>query len=126
MKTSLGIIFLFLYAVALIRPVVPVVEYYVQLEEYKIKCENRTRPSLHCDGQCILMKKIKAANPDLQEPAAPAPVKLNVEDFPLALISTERQVETPFIPAENNKHVGIALALFHSAFIGDIFHPPLG
>lgn len=35
------------------------VEYQIHLPEYLEKCLNRDRPELHCNGQCILMKKIE-------------------------------------------------------------------
>jgi len=35
------------------------VEYRVRLPEYLAKCANRGRPELHCDGQCLLMQKVR-------------------------------------------------------------------
>ncbi|GGC41898.1 hypothetical protein GCM10011386_37550 [Parapedobacter defluvii] len=34
------------------------VDYQVRLPEYLAKCINKDRPQLHCNGQCVLMKKI--------------------------------------------------------------------
>lgn len=34
--------------------------YLVQQKEYMKQCVNRYRPQLHCDGKCLLMKKIEA------------------------------------------------------------------
>jgi len=36
-----------------------VVEYRVHLAQYLAKCANRDRPELHCDGQCLLMQKVR-------------------------------------------------------------------
>ena len=33
-------------------------EYQLHLPEYLAQCINKSRPELHCDGQCVLMKKI--------------------------------------------------------------------
>ena len=35
------------------------VEYQIHLPEYIAKCINKDRPQLHCNGQCVLMKKIE-------------------------------------------------------------------
>ena len=34
--------------------------YLVQQKEYMKQCVNRYRPEMHCDGKCLLMKKIAA------------------------------------------------------------------
>lgn len=34
-------------------------EYQIHLPEYIAKCINKDKPELHCDGQCILMEKIR-------------------------------------------------------------------
>ncbi|ERJ60004.1 hypothetical protein M472_14655 [Sphingobacterium paucimobilis HER1398] len=34
-------------------------EYQIHLPEYLAKCINKDRPQLHCNGQCVLMKKIR-------------------------------------------------------------------
>ena len=34
--------------------------YLVQQKEYMKQCVNRYRPEMHCDGKCLLMKKIEA------------------------------------------------------------------
>ena len=34
-------------------------DYQIHLPEYLAKCINKDRPQLHCNGQCVLMKKIK-------------------------------------------------------------------
>lgn len=35
------------------------VEYQIHLPEYIAKCINKDQPQLHCNGQCVLMKKIE-------------------------------------------------------------------
>ncbi|MEC3879496.1 hypothetical protein [Parapedobacter sp. 10938] len=35
------------------------VEYQIHLPDYIAKCINKDKPQLHCDGQCVLMKKIE-------------------------------------------------------------------
>jgi len=35
------------------------VDYQIHLPDYIAKCINKDKPQLHCDGQCVLMKKIR-------------------------------------------------------------------
>jgi hypothetical protein len=34
-------------------------EYQIRLPEYLAKCVNKDLPQLHCNGQCVLMQKIR-------------------------------------------------------------------
>lgn len=34
-------------------------DYKLHLPEYLAKCINKNRPELHCNGQCVLMKKLR-------------------------------------------------------------------
>lgn len=35
------------------------VDYKLNTKEYLKSCENISRPTMHCNGQCVLMKKLK-------------------------------------------------------------------
>ncbi len=35
------------------------VDYQIHLPDYIAQCINKDKPQLHCDGQCVLMQKIK-------------------------------------------------------------------
>ena len=37
-----------------------VVDYYSNTETYAKECINKSRPKLHCNGRCAMMKKLKA------------------------------------------------------------------
>jgi hypothetical protein len=39
-----------------------VLDYQLDMEKYISNCENLDVPMMHCDGKCLLAKKIKAAN----------------------------------------------------------------
>ena len=34
-------------------------DYYTNTGSFAKNCENKLRPQLHCNGQCVLMKKLK-------------------------------------------------------------------
>jgi hypothetical protein len=46
-----------------------VLDYYANTGSFAKKCENRFRPQMHCNGQCLLMKKLKEQeNKEKQNP----------------------------------------------------------
>jgi hypothetical protein len=56
-----------------------IADYYTNKAAYLANCENKFRPQLHCNGQCILMKKMqKAEKKDAQSPAKKLEWKLEV------------------------------------------------
>ncbi|WP_290791334.1 hypothetical protein [Flavihumibacter sp. UBA7668] len=63
MLLRLFISFLLLVSLALQSFQVPMmyVNYYANKQDFLANCENKSRPELACEGKCILMKKIKAA-----------------------------------------------------------------
>jgi hypothetical protein len=123
MKRSVAIVFTLLYGIALIRPAFPLVEYYIKMEVYIEQCTNKKRPELHCNGQCILMQKIKAMNIETQEPTAPAPAKINFEDYPIGFVEGLH----PLKPLSVNTKPGITITStvkLSGKHITSIFHPP--
>ena len=122
MKSGLSILFVLLYTIAMIRPAFPLIEYYVKLEEYKAKCVNKARPQLHCNGQCVLMQKLKAINAGDPEPTAPAPAKINIEEYPLTFIEDPAPyiAPAPELNTTFNSHFDFP----KRTRIVDIFHPP--
>ncbi len=124
MKQVIAIAFVALYGFALVRPALPLIDYYVQLEAYKAKCINKARPEMKCNGQCILMQRLKAMHASQPEPAAPAPVKVNFEDYPIGFIDPSEDKQ----PVQDKAHasaIAIVVALIPIDFYSDIFHPPL-
>ena len=82
-------------------------------------CENRYRPVLKCNGNCVLMKKMKQE--EKQEQNAPAPVKLEIASIVLSSRSFFATAEAPvFISStiytfagNSGKPVDRADAIFH-------------
>lgn len=124
MKSIAVILFLLLYGLALIRPAFPLLDYFIQLEEYQAKCVNKARPELACNGQCILMQKLKAAGIGIEEPLTPpAPAKINLEDYPIGIIPPPNDAVSFFIFAHDwiTDHLHVNTSAAHTS---DIFHPP--
>lgn len=59
----LGTFFYMLYLVAMLQPILPLIEYNVNKEYIaSVLCENRDKPELACNGKCYLNKKLKNNN----------------------------------------------------------------
>jgi hypothetical protein len=44
-----------------------VADYYANTETYARQCQNKWRPAMNCNGKCLLMKKIQAAEKKAEE-----------------------------------------------------------
>jgi len=82
-------------------------------------CENRFRPKLNCNGNCVLMKKIKQQEKDEQK--SPVAVKLQLSTVIISSRSffanmdlAPRFIPKSYLPLLNTgKPVGRAIAIFH-------------
>jgi hypothetical protein len=84
-------------------------------------CENRYRPVLKCNGNCVLMKKMKQE--EKQEQNAPAPVKLEIASIVLSSRSFFATAEAPvFIFSTSYTFAGNSGKPVDRA--DAIFHPP--
>lgn len=82
-------------------------------------CENRYRPQLHCNGNCVLMKKLKQQ--EKEEQNGPATLKM---DAPALILSSRSffaglphvpvtDYEQHFLPFDSGKPIDITLPFFH-------------
>jgi hypothetical protein len=81
-------------------------------------CENRYRPKMHCNGNCVLMKKLKEKEKTEQnEPAAKAEISIIVLSsktyFANTLPPVDVQVKTVFPESLSAKTVDRSFAFFH-------------
>jgi hypothetical protein len=122
LRTPIVTLFLVLYALALVRPAFPLVEYYLQYDAYLKACKNRDRPELLCNGQCVLSQKLLAAQGGDDQPTPPPPAKVDLQDYPIGFVSPACDIPVP--------ETSIAFHQRHSAsyfydYADDIFHPPV-
>jgi hypothetical protein len=83
-------------------------------------CENRYRPQLHCNGKCVLMKKMRA---DENQSSPSGNIKLNWETFLFVDTHTEYLGKNFLITS--NRFVPARLHYHCHLFIPDVFRPPL-
>ena len=123
MKRNLTALFLvLLYGIALIKPAMPLIDYYTKLDAYLEQCINKDRPDLQCKGQCILMQKIKALNGEADTPVPPSPVKINLQDYPVAIIEVDHLGLANILSDQNQ--VAFKVPVFPVGYRTDIFRPP--
>ncbi|HLU94644.1 MAG TPA: hypothetical protein VKZ54_10990, partial [Membranihabitans sp.] len=82
-------------------------------------CVNKSRPALHCDGQCFLMKKLKQQ--DQQNEKIPASV-VDSRDLQMFPIQEIKEANFEFVSALSFPEYG--KSFISGTFIHDIFHPP--
>lgn len=83
-------------------------------------CENKAKPSLHCEGKCYLSKKIQAE--EKRERSIPSLVK-NFEGFVLFCCSASIDA-LPVPYNEANLFNPSCFLIAYNASFGSIFQPP--
>ena len=78
-----GIFFYLLYLLAMVRPLVPIIEYHANYDYIaNVLCENRDKPYLECNGKCYLEKQLKKANHGDHDHKSTVP-QINFDDYPI-------------------------------------------
>ena len=112
-----------LYTIALLRPVQPLLEYYIRYDYFANElCLNRDRPASNCNGQCILMQRLKQAS-EQQQPAAPiSSAGVNLKDYPVGFMTAIEIDQKYFLYYSIN--CSDQQKQFPSDVTREIFHPP--
>jgi len=77
---------------------------------------------MHCDGKCVLAKKIKAAEGTRDEmPALPASLLQEIDPTTI----TENEIDLTEQYQIVNLGYGSSASYYQSKVIRDIFHPPI-
>lgn len=97
------------------------VEYQIHLPEYLAKCINKSRPQLHCNGQCVLMKKIREK--EKQETQK----NLLVYEYSALYVHKEHTIFEPLPLAEESVVSSFSPYLTNYAFTyrASVFRPPI-
>lgn len=80
----LGIFFYLVYLLAMVRPVLPVIEYYANYDYIaSVLCENRDKPYLECNGKCYLEKQLNKTNHNGHDHKSTIP-QIDFEKYPVS------------------------------------------
>lgn len=59
LKQCIAIAFLVSFLAQTFSRAIIVMDYYTNASAYAEKCENKSRPSMHCNGKCMMMQQLK-------------------------------------------------------------------
>ena len=75
--------FVFLYVLAMLRPVFPLFEYVVDKDYIaEFLCINKDKVELHCNGKCYLMQRLSEQNEEKKQNLP----KIAMEEYPIGFI----------------------------------------
>jgi len=84
-------------------------------------CENRARPEMHCNGQCVLMKKLKALDEKSSDKSLPQNVKY--ETF-ICLIQDQLTIPEQILIRAEHKYITYYSAYYSFIHFKNNFRPP--
>ena len=93
-----------------------------QREIARLECENKNRPEMHCNGQCYLAKKLKAAEEKEQKSTSERLEKM--PEVVLSFQSIQPVFTAQFIPAIVVENHFTVSGFFPNAAANGFFHPP--
>lgn len=96
-------------------------EYQIHLPDYLAKCINKDKPQLQCNGQCVLMKKIR------EKEKEEAKKNLVVYEYNNLYVHKECTKIPTQVQADETEKAYFTPYLTNYAFtyITPIFHPPV-
>jgi hypothetical protein len=112
------IILLIAFSAHTLQRTVIVLDYYTNTESFAQRCINKLRPSMNCNGKCLLMKKLKEEEKkDQQAPARKLENKID-------LIAGRSFVVLPAISESKKEHISNYTGNLLTGHSNTIFHPP--
>jgi len=119
---AFGILFYLLYLLAMVRPLVPIIEYHANYEYIaNVLCENRDKPYLACNGKCYLEKQLKKTNHDSHNHKSTIP-QINFDDYPVSPLDQFTYQLKEFI--EGNSDGVFEKEYTTQEFLNSILKPP--
>lgn len=113
-----AIILLIAFTAHTLQRTVIVLDYYTNTESFAQRCINKLRPSMNCNGKCLLMKKLKEEEKkDQQAPGSKLENKID-------LIAGRLLVIVPTISESEKQHTSNYTGNLLAGHSTSIFHPP--
>jgi len=126
-KQIFGLAFSLLYLLAMIRPMLPVLEYYANYDYIANElCINKDKPYLECNGKCYLeteLNKMNTTNGVAHNHAIPS---INMTDYPVSpLTFYVVSIPVSYQLEQNNTEILFKEHLTRkSPYLKGTFHPP--
>lgn len=120
-RKASAILFVFLYIIAMLRPIQPIVEYVLN-QDYiaEFLCINKEKPELQCNGKCHLVKEIKKQ----QEEAPLTAFGISLEHYPIGFVNI-LDVPKSISITPKKEHVFFYKNLYNLNIKEPIFQPPI-
>lgn len=117
-----GIFFYLLYLLAMVRPLVPIMEYYANYDYIaNVLCENKDKPYLECNGKCYLEKQLNKTNHNNHEHKSTIP-QIDFDKYPVSPV--EQFSYTPKNFNENLTHRFFVNKYTSQDFYNSLLKPP--
>lgn len=119
----LGIFFYLLYLLAMVRPLVPIIEYHANYDYIaNVLCENRDKPYLECNGKCYLEKQLKKANHGDHDHKSTIP-SINFDDYPISPVDQfGYRILSSLVSSLST--VKSSVNNYQDEYLSSILHPP--
>jgi hypothetical protein len=118
LRYIVAIFLLTAFAAQSFQQVLIVADYYANTASFASHCENKSRPMMHCNGKCQMMKKMKEEErKEQQNPERKSESKTEVSSSSSFFASLPR-VHISFIKKVNASHIyslteGVSSSIFH-------------
>lgn len=117
-----GIFFYLLYLLAMVRPLVPIMEYYANYDYIaNVLCENKDKPYLECNGKCYLEKQLNKSNHSNHDHKSTIP-QIDFEKYPVSPLDQFSYTIKNF--NENYKHSFFVNKYTSQGFYNSLLKPP--
>ena len=118
MKSILAAILLLVFAAQTFDKALILLDYCSNVTVYALHCENKDEPMMHCNGKCLLKKKLQREENDKQNPESNTENKNQVSLFSRSYFASLSHVETPGFTIEyprinGDKERKMPRSLFH-------------
>ncbi len=113
-------LFVFLYLIAMLRPVAPFVEYAVNYDYIsKVLCVNKDKPNLQCNGKCHLMKQLrKQQDKDFNS------LRVSLEEYPIGFVEIIKFNKTDSFFIQKKENLFKYYQNYKFLALSTFFHPP--
>lgn len=112
-------LFVFLYILAMLRPISPFVEYAINYDYIsKILCINKDKPEMSCNGKCQLMQKLEEQQEkDFQS------LRIQMDEYPIGFVKFLRinSIKNDENSLKNNHYYKNQYSYLP---LHNVFHPP--
>ena len=93
MKLLLKWIFVSLYFLSMLKPVIPFVEYELNKEYIsEFLCINRDKPRLQCDGKCHLAQELREVNEQTNTEQNSKLPSLDMKEYPVSVLDNNEDI----------------------------------